>query len=262
MMLRARSHCLVAATAVAICIAGIPLVFAQAPTVSLEPIEADSSSTDPWQTAGPSPDWGTSSDVVVLVAAKAFVPRNTATVLSTYWDNGVTYVQSTLNYLYASVSPPLGALITGVGFDGYDVDGTLNIAWGLRVANADGSSTSLAWYGSSQSGGWFSSYGSIAPHQVALGKYYFLLVDLAKIGQDMRIRGMRLYYKLQVSPSPATATFSDVPTGHIFFQYVEALAASGITAGCGNGNYCPDEPLTRGQMAVFLSKAIGLHWTQ
>ena len=31
-------------------------------------------------------------------------------------------------------------------------------------------------------------------------------------------------------------------------------------AGCGSGNFCPDSPLTRRQMAVFLSKALGLHW--
>jgi len=67
-------------------------------------------------------------------------------------------------------------------------------------------------------------------------------------------------YRLQVSPPPGTATFGDVPTDHPFFQFVEALAASGITAGCGNGNFCPNTPLTRGQMAVFLAKALGLHW--
>jgi hypothetical protein len=67
-------------------------------------------------------------------------------------------------------------------------------------------------------------------------------------------------YRLQVSPAPEVATFGDVPTNHPFFQFIEALAASGITGGCGNGNYCPDAPLTRGQMAVFLSKALGLHW--
>jgi len=71
---------------------------------------------------------------------------------------------------------------------------------------------------------------------------------------------VRLHYMLQVSPAPGTATFGDVPTDHPFFQFVEALAASGITAGCGSGNYCPDQPLTRGQMAVFLSKALGLHF--
>lgn len=70
------------------------------------------------------------------------------------------------------------------------------------------------------------------------------------------------YYRLPVSPAPGTATFNDVPTSHPFFQYVEALAASGVTAGCGNGNFCPDQPVTRGQMAVLLSKALGLHWPQ
>jgi hypothetical protein len=63
-----------------------------------------------------------------------------------------------------------------------------------------------------------------------------------------------------VSPAPVFPDFNDVPTTHPFFQFIEALYASGITAGCGSGNYCPDAPLTRGQMAVFLSKALGLQW--
>ena len=70
----------------------------------------------------------------------------------------------------------------------------------------------------------------------------------------------RVGYHLQVSPSPAVATFTDVPTGHPFFRFVEALAAAGITGGCGSGLYCPDNPVTRGQMAVFLSLALGLHF--
>lgn len=36
------------------------------------------------------------------------------------------------------------------------------------------------------------------------------------------------------------------------------LAATGITGGCGDGRFCPDAPLTRAQMAVFLSRALGL----
>ncbi len=77
---------------------------------------------------------------------------------------------------------------------------------------------------------------------------------------NLRLRGARILFRRQVSPAPAAASFGDVPTSHPFFQYVEALAASGITAGCGGGNYCPNSPLTRGQMAVFLAKALGLHW--
>jgi len=77
-------------------------------------------------------------------------------------------------------------------------------------------------------------------------------------GTDVRFGAVRVGYQLQVSPAPATATFNDVPASHPFFQFVEALAASRITSGCGDGNYCPDAPVTRGQIAVFLAKALGL----
>ncbi|MGH9382349.1 MAG: S-layer homology domain-containing protein [Thermoanaerobaculia bacterium] len=79
-------------------------------------------------------------------------------------------------------------------------------------------------------------------------------------GADLRIQKVRMEWHRQVSPAPAAATFADVPAGHLFFQHVEALAASGITGGCGGGAYCPNAPVTRGQMAVFLAKALGLHW--
>jgi hypothetical protein len=55
-------------------------------------------------------------------------------------------------------------------------------------------------------------------------------------------------------------TFNDVLPSHPFYQFIEALAASGITAGCGGGNYCPDRNVTRGEMAVFFAKALGLHF--
>src|SRR4029077_18318223 len=64
-----------------------------------------------------------------------------------------------------------------------------------------------------------------------------------------------------VSPAPGSPTCNDVPLSDGGFQYIEALVASGITSGCGGGNYCPDANLTRRQMAVSLSKALGLHWS-
>jgi S-layer family protein len=69
------------------------------------------------------------------------------------------------------------------------------------------------------------------------------------------MQAVRIFYTLQVSPAPAVATFSDVPPSHPFFQFIEALAASGITAGCGGGNYCRNNAVTRAQMAVFILKA-------
>ena len=49
-------------------------------------------------------------------------------------------------------------------------------------------------------------------------------------------------------------SFPDVACPSLFADWIEQLAAEGITAGCGGGNYCPDASVTRQQMAVFLLK--------
>jgi len=69
---------------------------------------------------------------------------------------------------------------------------------------------------------------------------------------------VRVQWQRQISPPPALATFIDVPVGHPFFQDIEAMVASGITGDIGGGLYGPDQTLTRGQMAAFLSRALGL----
>jgi hypothetical protein len=72
--------------------------------------------------------------------------------------------------------------------------------------------------------------------------------------------GARIFWRRQVSAAPATATFADVPTTHPFFRTIEALSASGITAGCGPGHFCPNQNVTRGEMAALLARALGLQW--
>lgn len=52
----------------------------------------------------------------------------------------------------------------------------------------------------------------------------------------------------------ASHQFSDVPNSNPFHADVDALVDSGVTAGCGGGKYCPNNSVTRGQMAVFLNK--------
>ena len=59
-------------------------------------------------------------------------------------------------------------------------------------------------------------------------------------------------------PPPCAGIFGDMPCSSPFAPWVEQLFAEGITAGCGGGNYCPDDPNIRGQMAVFLVKVYGL----
>lgn len=89
---------------------------------------------------------------------------------------------------------------------------------------------------------------------------YNVIVRFAAASLDLSFRGARVYYHLQVSPSPPVPTFNDVPATDFGYQYIEALAASAITGGCGGGNYCPDSPVTRRQMGIFIAKALGLHW--
>ena len=50
-------------------------------------------------------------------------------------------------------------------------------------------------------------------------------------------------------------SFPDVDTGNIFYAFIETLFHDGVTGGCAGGGYCPTNPVTRAQMAVFLLKS-------
>ena len=60
-------------------------------------------------------------------------------------------------------------------------------------------------------------------------------------------------------PPACTGIFSDVPCPSLFADWIEQLHNEGITGGCQASPplYCPDAPVQRGQMAVFLVKAFG-----
>jgi glucose/arabinose dehydrogenase len=60
-------------------------------------------------------------------------------------------------------------------------------------------------------------------------------------------------------PACSGTVFLDVPCqGGAFDPWIEDLASRGITGGCGGGNFCPGSPVTRAQMAVFLTKTFSL----
>ena len=48
--------------------------------------------------------------------------------------------------------------------------------------------------------------------------------------------------------------------GSIFEDQIDKLATAGVTLGCNpptNDLFCPDDNVTRGQMAAFLHRALG-----
>ena len=58
-------------------------------------------------------------------------------------------------------------------------------------------------------------------------------------------------------PGGTPGRFSDT-AGSPHAENIDRLAEAGITAGCGQGRYCPDRSVTRAQMASFLARALRL----
>ena len=169
--------------------------------------------------------------------------------------------------LTTAVNLPSGAIFDSVAFEVYDNDPAADVKGQYQsclAGSAPGgvclipgllsTTGELGWQ-------WLDS-GEIGWSVDAFTNYILLRVPMTvgSGGGSTKFRRAVVYYHLQVSPAPAVATFNDVPTDSPYFQFVEALSASGITAGCGGGNFCPDVPITRAQMAVFLSKALGLYF--
>ena len=69
---------------------------------------------------------------------------------------------------------------------------------------------------------------------------------------------LRAKYGAGYAPPAATGVFADVPLGAFAVDWIEQLAIEGITSGCGGGNYCPGDSVTRAQMAVFLVRTFEL----
>jgi hypothetical protein len=57
-------------------------------------------------------------------------------------------------------------------------------------------------------------------------------------------------------PACSTPPFNDVPTSSPFCPFVAELARRGVVGGCTGGNYCPADPVTRAQMAVFALRTL------
>ena len=80
-------------------------------------------------------------------------------------------------------------------------------------------------------------------------------VNNSTLRQQMAVFLLKSKYGVCYTPPPCSGVFPDVPCSSNFAPWIEALAAEGITGGCGGGNYCPTNPVRRDQMAVFLLKA-------
>jgi hypothetical protein len=218
------------------------------------------------------PKFGVSGTTYKQFAAMAFFPIESGDNFS--WSLDTTpEAGQVLREVSTAISPvpfavnldlPDGAQLTYLELDGCDttdagnsVTGTLvqsdylgNVAYSAPFLISDGSGCKA----------WFEDL-SPSPTISNFDSHYWLLAYVAsppESGGTSGLAGMIVGYRLQV-PDFTNQDFTDVPKSSPQFQFIEALSHAGITAGCGGGNYCPDNPVTRGQMAVFLAKALGLY---
>jgi hypothetical protein len=211
-------------------------------------------------------DYGAGNINILQIPAAAFVPFNTTW---THDSNGYFFpvTSSLIAHAWAPLELPSGASIEYVDLYYDDTDAT-----------NDATAKILAATGSSSVG--FSTIGNVASSSGSSGRGYSasaifaytvnddvqynggaqLIVQVTLPSTSIGFKAVDIWWTRQISPAPATATFADVPTNHPYFRVIEALAASGITSGCGGNNFCPNGTVTRQEVAKFMVRALGLYW--
>lgn len=213
------------------------------------------------------PDWGTKDRILTHVGFNEFIPAASGFTYDTFNLNFGAFGLSATSLpglFEATAHVPSGALLTYLELDYCNMSAADHVTLSLfRCTYLGASCTTLSTL-DSDSGSSVCGYVSadLTGQGVTMDNFSDELVLSAATGATYatQLLGAFIGYQLQLSPAPATATFSDVPTTHPYFRAIEALAAAGITGGCGNGNYCPNQNVTRGEMAVFLARALGLHF--
>ena len=187
-----------------------------------------------------SPGSGSSAGAAIILSGFNFLPGATVTVGGVPATNVVVVNFNTITATTPALAP-----------------GSLN---NVTVNNTDGSSGTLP-------NGWIADFLDMPGHQ-----FYTFVTTLVRnaitvgVGggnygvaqgtkrQQMAVFLLKAKYGICYVPPACTGVFPDVPCSSNFAPWIEALAAEGITTGCGGGLFCPENLVTRRQMAVFLLK--------
>ena len=224
-------------------------------------------------------EFGTTGATWVRVGAEEFTPNCSAVTDITFWAPDLAsytnqrFVTGTCGFiistwdarLLAPVRVPGGVRVDTIVLDSCDNDSSGNDVT-LDVYDCDYkgncNSTPIASLSSASNTFTcdFASVGNLNHTMNNVNRHLLLDVRTQSAMGQTTLTGVLVGYYRQISPAPGAATFADVPTNYLYFRAIEALAASGITGGCGSGNFCPNGNVTRGEMAAFLARALGLYW--
>ncbi len=206
-------------------------------------------------------EFGTKDYTVTTISATSFMADDNSgwgtalCCLSRYFSGGN-------GIFYTSVSIPTGAVIDYIGLESYSsCPGIVGVElW--QVYN--GSDSGAATFSSTAHGYGVDYNASPLGWQLTNSNNNALALEVELAGSGCvnypAFSWVEIWWRRVVSPPPGVASFSDVPTNHPFFQFVEAIHAAGITNGYPDGRFGVNDPITRGQMAVYLAAALGLHW--
>ena len=212
--------------------------------------------------------YGTSQTTMVQIPASQCSPVGGTTVV--VGASGYVYATGGSGNLDCAFNLPAGARIESLRMVVHDDDDNGSVFATLLVCSSFDADTSCPGTGI------LSSSGTAAAPQTGpitldlhaqnivvdkANNLYFVRVLLGDNGTGNRFREVDVSYRLQIStPPPGTQTFTDVPPTDPYYKAIEALAASGITGGCGHGHFCPGGTVTRAEIAAFFARALGLQF--
>jgi hypothetical protein len=209
--------------------------------------------------------YGTAGTIVLQIPSAAFHSADAANAVQ---ESGSGYVYSSPSggRLVAPLNLPNGALVNYLDLYFNDTDaaaGTSHDVSATLFEFTGSSSPSLSNVATVTSNGASSGPGynfTLISPALQINNFNQYMIYVYFTDTNKSFKGLNVWYQLQMSPAPASATFSDVPTSNPYFRAIEALSSSGITSGCGGGNFCPDQVVTRKEIAKFLANALGLNW--
>ena len=159
----------------------------------------------------------------------------------------------------APVRLPSGCRVTAIFYYYYRSAGTVSMSF--YRANSSTSSSTL--HSTSYSGGLSGHLVTSAGLNVRIANgsgYYFVRFVLGNGGTSRRLWGVRILWERDIAPG-GSPIFNDVQdTSYVHYAAINNMYRSGITTGCPYPNYCPNDYVTRAQMASFLARALGLYW--
>jgi hypothetical protein len=214
--------------------------------------------------AGPPPgrheSFGIADQAVTWLSMAAFAPRTTAGHAMAYSDLGYqNRTGGTDFFLWAPLNLPNGVVVNTVRL--FARDNSASDA-GVFLTRFEAFPDDLAELGNASTSGTpgVTTVAFSPNHVIDNSTNAYVIYISLPVDANLSAKGVRVLWTRQMSPAPAVATFADVPTTHLYFRAIEAMADSGITVGCGSGNFCSDQNVTRGEFAAFLSRALGLHF--